>query len=168
MRRFILRGLMAVMVFILCQVGPAAAYTWYNWNGHSYALSNNYNSWTVVENEAVTAGGHLVTLDSQAENDWLVATFGAYGEIWIGLTDQEVEGVWKWSNEPITYTNWSPGEPNNSGNEDFVVLNVGSQNWNDLSLSELRYGVIEAAPTPSALLLLGSGLAGLLAARKMA
>ena len=34
---------------------------------------------------------------------------------WIGLSDQAVENNFVWdSGEPVTYTAWGPGEPNNS------------------------------------------------------
>ena len=38
------------------------------------------------------------------------------GRLWIGLTDQAVEGTWAWgSGAPINYLNWGSGEPWNQG-----------------------------------------------------
>jgi len=40
---------------------------------------------------------------------------------WLGGTDQAVEGTYQWiDGAPFSYTNWWNGEPNNSGNEDFM------------------------------------------------
>ena len=40
--------------------------------------------------------------------------------IWIGCNDISHEGrfVWVHNNQPIAFSNWTPGQPNNSGNED--------------------------------------------------
>ena len=79
--------------------------------------------------EAASLGGNLVTVNSAAENAFLVNTFalGSYSgdPIRIGFTDQAVEGTFAWaSGEPTTYTNWAGGEPNDAGgNEDYATLN---------------------------------------------
>jgi hypothetical protein len=75
-------------------------------------------TWGDAEARAVQLGGHLVKIDNAEENEFLVSTFqptlGNYG-FWIGATDQETEGVWKWSDgTPVSYTNWGPSEPNNT------------------------------------------------------
>ena len=52
---------------------------------------------------------------------------------WIGLSDLATEGkfVWQHSSSPLKeYTNWIPGEPNNVGNEDCVLLRQ-RRGWND-------------------------------------
>jgi hypothetical protein len=83
-------------------------------NGHAYYLLAE-NTWPESEAEAVRLGGHLVTINDAAENTWIVNTFcGPNPGFHIGLTDQGEEGVWVWtSGDPVTYTNWNAGEPNN-------------------------------------------------------
>jgi hypothetical protein len=113
--------------------------------GHRYYLLSQ-SVWTQAEAEAVTLGGHLVTINSTAENDWVVDTFSTFGgvdrSLWIGLNDQVSEGVFVWiSGEAAAYTNWAPGQADNGSpgpdppGEDFVHLlwpghpNAGM--WND-------------------------------------
>ena len=79
--------------------------------------------------------GHLVTVASKDENDFLVQAFsgeefqryfgGTFFEAWAGATDSEREGEWKWACGPeqgatfwddeetraIAYSNWQAGGP---------------------------------------------------------
>ena len=76
---------------------------------------------------AAALGGYLVTINDVEENDWIVANFAIGSEpnyIYIGFTDEVTEGDFVWLNgEPVTYTNWQDGEPNDSGgNEDVTLL----------------------------------------------
>ncbi len=99
-------------------------------NGHFYKLTDSMN-WLEAEAQAVQWGGHLATINDANENEWLVSTFGGSSEnFWIGYTDKDVEGVWKWiSGEDSTYTNWfhhASGalEPTDtSPGEDAVAIN---------------------------------------------
>ncbi|MCK5944073.1 MAG: hypothetical protein KAI24_18960 [Planctomycetes bacterium] len=113
-------------------------------NGREYALLDPM-PWAQAEAAAVAAGGHLATLRSSSEEAWIRQQFG--DTLWIGLTDAAQEGTWVWtSGEPVTYTNWLPGEPNNASNEDFTALAPGG--WNDRDGLALVGGVAER-PTPT-------------------
>jgi formylglycine-generating enzyme required for sulfatase activity len=107
-------------------------------NGHRYYLLDS-NNWSAAEAEAVALGGHLATINDLAEQQWLLANLGAPGRaLWIGLTDQAVQGQFRWSSgEAVTYLNWAPGEPNNlfSGTEHFTQVyppdHARAGLWND-------------------------------------
>ena len=108
-----------------------------NYNGHSYYRSTGTANWTTARSNCIAMGGHLVTVTSSGENSFL---FNLWPSGWIGLTDEVTEGTWKWvTGETFSYTNWNSGEPNNSGNEDYIQF-VGSGKWNDLNNnSSLNY-----------------------------
>ena len=113
----------------------------FTYNGHTYLLTKA-ETWFQAQAEAQSLGGNLVTINDQAEQDWLTTTFGT-GNLWIGYTDQETEGVWKWINgETSAYTNWNQGEPNNLGNEDFGVF-WSNGKWNDWNGGNSAPGIIE-------------------------
>ena len=100
-----------------------------NYNGHSYYRSTGTAFWTTAKSNCDAMGGHLVTVTTSGENSFI---FGVWPSGWIGLTDEVTEGTWKWvTGETYSYTSWNPGEPNNSGNEDYVQF-VGGGKWNDL------------------------------------
>jgi Ca2+-binding RTX toxin-like protein len=124
----------------------------FNYNGSQYTLTS-YGTWQEAQAQAQSLGGNLVTINNQAEQDWLVSTFGVNQTLWIGLTDEVTEGTFKWvSGEISTYTNWLPGEPNNGwGGEDYVEMNFGSPGkWNDSSSNQFRRGIIEiTSSTPT-------------------
>ena len=111
-----------------------------NYNGHSYYRSTGTANWTTAKSNCAAMSGHLVTVTTSGENSFL---FNLWPSGWIGLTDEVTEGTWKWvTGETFSYTNWNSGEPNNSGNEDYIQF-VGSGKWNDLNNSSSLAYVIE-------------------------
>jgi hypothetical protein len=104
------------------------------YNGKYYMLTSASGNWPLINAEALAVGGNLVAINDQAEQDFLLATFGSTERLWIGLNDVDIEGTFGWTNgDPLTYTNWNPGEPNDlAPGEDFVLMNWGVNGaWND-------------------------------------
>lgn len=133
------------------------------YNNHEYFPTSSYDlTWAEAEAEAIALNSHLVTVNDAAEEQWLENTFGTFW-FWIGFTDQAVGGEWRWTNgEPVTYTDWNPGEPNDQlGNENWAGLTYPQNpGWNDFPNWYRMAGIIEVVPEPS--VLLGLGLAGTL------
>jgi gliding motility-associated-like protein len=83
-------------------------------------------------------GANLISVQSASENNCIVTELnnnGFSGVIWIGFNDGASEGSFVWYDQsPVVYTNWSGGEPNNSGDEDCVQIYPNGM-WNDLGCS---------------------------------
>ncbi|KAG9330605.1 hypothetical protein JZ751_022367 [Albula glossodonta] len=73
--------------------------------------------------------------------------FTVFRILWIGLTDSDEEGTWKWvDGTTLTTGYWRSGEPNDSGSgEDCAVMYPDG--WNDLPCSNKAYWVCEK-PAP--------------------
>ena len=115
-------------------------------------------TWEEAEANAVKLGGHLVTINDAAENEWLVKTYPLspnYYVYWTGLNDVQQEGSFTWiSGETSTYTNWRPlSGPNRpaynkeTDPNDYIVLQTNDLNessagqWSELDNTYFkRYG----------------------------
>ncbi len=74
--------------------------------------------WAAAESVCNEAGVHLAALTSATEStivaSW-VQTESAGPFVWVGFNDIASEGTFEWtSGESFSYTNWHPGEPDNT------------------------------------------------------
>jgi hypothetical protein len=139
-------------------------------NGHYYALFISEGiSWSDANEQAIATNlndcqGYLATVTSAKENDFLADNLGeeivasGYG-FWLGgYQDPGVEPAtdgWKWvTGEPWSYSNWAPGEPNDSGGpaseqylDIFGLVDLGVGIWNDENhLPNIRGYIVECDP----------------------
>jgi hypothetical protein len=91
---------------------------------------------------AEALGGHLVTITSAEENQFLIDTFHVNHKlpVWIGFTDEAVEGDWQWiTGEAVTFNGWVDGRPDNTNNEDAAVMGSSwgfDHLWNDVNIAD--------------------------------
>jgi hypothetical protein len=85
-------------------------------NGHCYRVDPSEVVFSDAREACVADGGHLVTIGSDAENDFVHALHEA--DHWLGATDGRANGTsgvgtYAWVNgEEWDYTDWDDGQPN--------------------------------------------------------
>ena len=159
--------------------------------GNHYELITVAADWTSARDAAANAtfngvNGHLATITSQAENDFIAGALGAFNRAWIGGSDATAEGDWEWVVGPEAgdlfwiggnsgmpppggaYNNWNrPGEPNNAGGSEHYTELLGGGGWNDQSASDVLQYIVEyevaPIPLPTALVLFIAPLVTLVA-----
>ena len=104
-------------------------------NGHSYYFYNRQSTWYAAKYMSEALGGHLVTITSPEENDFVKSMIGEAG-CWIGATDRDSEGNWTWvTGETWSYANWTSGQPDNysgdEGTESYAHISANISTWND-------------------------------------
>ena len=163
----------SIILIIMPFAVSAVPITWDN-NGHQYELISFSGTWEQARTDAESRGGHLATVTSAEENSFIfnnVYDSSVSSWVWLGATDQANEGVWQWiTDETFNYENWGRREPNNSGNEDFLMM-WGNGTWNDLGGRALGGYVFENSTQvalPSTLLLMAVGLLAMRIRRKQA
>ena len=121
---------------------------WFNpLNGHIYRIYvNGKTTWTNAKSVAASTTidnipGYLVTITSQKEQD-LIRNRVPSNKYWMGLTDEDVEGTWKWvtgtesgtiirtssGNVSGQYNNWASNQPDGA---DYALGNFSGNNWDD-------------------------------------
>uniref|UniRef100_A0A3B4A6A2 C-type lectin domain-containing protein n=1 Tax=Periophthalmus magnuspinnatus TaxID=409849 RepID=A0A3B4A6A2_9GOBI len=109
-----------------------------------YYSSNIKRTWEESRRYCQEQGADLIVINSKEEQDF-VEIFE--GRSWIGLSDKETEGVWKWvDGSPLTISSWMSGEPNDEFGEDCVERrrdNNGKWTFNDLSCTQKRESIRE-------------------------
>ena len=106
-------------------------------NGHCYSVYNVRMDWVEARNICWKLGGHLVTITSQREQNFIneLIKKGTAKCYWIGGFSEN--NKWKWlGNEKFKYKNWAQGEPTNvyqGSIEDRLMIYQENGLWNDES-----------------------------------
>jgi hypothetical protein len=147
-------------------------------NGHIYEFVDQATSWTEARDLAASSNlagvnGYLVTISDQQEDNFIAQYNSQNFQRWIGASDAESEGVWKWVTGPevglifwnngkkLQYANWADYRPDNRSGatgeaQSYGLLNTKNQGWDDAenkhrpenfdSITRLGYIIEYSAP----------------------
>ncbi|KAI1887282.1 hypothetical protein AGOR_G00188630 [Albula goreensis] len=118
---------------------------WLRLRSSFYYVSSEKKTWSESRQYCREREADLVIINDKEEQIFLSVFYNS----WIGLSDREREGTWKWvDGTTLTTGYWRSGEPNNVGNEDCGAVHGGDNpetTWNDLPCSVETYWVCEKA-----------------------
>ncbi|XP_048024785.1 CD209 antigen-like protein 2 [Megalobrama amblycephala] len=116
---------------------------WIYYKSSLYFISTENKSWTESRRYCTERGADLIIINNREEQGF-VKKISAGVNVWIGLTDGDVEGRWKWvDSSTLTAGFWASGEPNSYGgiNEDCAVNY--EPGWADYPCNHLMQWVCE-------------------------
>ncbi|XP_031678007.1 C-type lectin domain family 4 member M-like [Oncorhynchus kisutch] len=123
---------------------------WQKFESSWYFLSTETKTWKESRQDCLERGADLVIIDGRNEQTFL---FNLKKRVWIGLTDSDSEGTWKWvDGTPLTTGYWYDPQPDNgggkpeNGEEDCVEIRTDQsplKAWNDLSCAENLHWICE-------------------------
>ncbi len=130
-----------------------------DFNGHTYTLyKHTLFDWYDAKAFCESQGGTLLCIETESEQAFINSFISdlKLGSVFIGATDAESEGNWKWANgEALTYTNWDSAfgnQPDGGLNENATLMMLHSSRkgkWVDYSGSGMMcYIIMEKEAEP--------------------
>ncbi|KAM3624081.1 uncharacterized protein V6R79_018699 [Siganus canaliculatus] len=113
-----------------------------------YHVSSTAKTWQQSREECQRHGADLIVINSKEEQ---IFANRFKKQVWIGLTDSETEGTWKWVDGTALKTSyWGSNEPNGGKRENCgEIKTFDSENsWNDLNCSIPRSWICEKKVLP--------------------
>ncbi|XP_056401156.1 brevican core protein isoform X1 [Hyla sarda] len=128
---------------------------WDTFQGFCYKHFFDRKSWEEAETQCREYGGHLVSIVTPEEQDFVNNQYKDYQ--WTGLNDRTIEGDFQWSDgNPLLFEKWKQGQPDSyflSG-EDCVVMGFHDGGlWSDVPCNyhlpyTCKMGLVSCGPPP--------------------
>ena len=109
------------------------------WEGSKYKLyTDEYKNWSDAASHCQGEGGHLASVMSDGEQEEVRAAAGGQDLVWLGGSDVEEEGVWRWADgSPWGYSNWQERSGSRGDDRNCVYMYSGyDHHWSESSCTD--------------------------------
>ncbi|XP_031140518.1 CD209 antigen-like protein C [Sander lucioperca] len=117
---------------------------WVYFSGSFYHVSSTKKSWQESRDDCVQKGADLVIINSREEQEFMKRFPKPR---WIGLTDRETEGRWKWVDGTLlSQSYWILSEPNGHMLRDEDCAEISNHlfnSWNDDLCNSEKFWICE-------------------------
>ncbi|MCL2372549.1 MAG: stalk domain-containing protein [Defluviitaleaceae bacterium] len=123
---------------------PAAVTGRITFEGRQYQVFDTGLTWDQAQAHAVSIGGHLATITSNAQQQFIVGLLqsGNRTYYWLGGRRIAQTGInqFEWiTDDAMAFTNWAPSQPSNSfvqhGGQNRMVIARSDSRWHDLHIN---------------------------------
>ncbi|XP_045173897.2 uncharacterized protein LOC123535345 isoform X3 [Mercenaria mercenaria] len=135
-----------------CPVETTCPDNWIAYHSSCYFFEHSAVTFSNAQSFCHARKSTMVHIESASENTFIVDHLNTFSNPgngwWIGMTDSDVEGTWKWTdtNQRVNYTNWNTSEGNSDGEDccilypsySFKMADVGCETFNAKPLCELK------------------------------
>ena len=122
---------------------PECPYDWETYIGNGsyvkcFKYCGDYAYATYAEDNCQALGGHLASIHSLEEQNFLSSTYytTSYSRTWIGAVDTDHNNVWEWiDGSDFDFSYWISGSEPDGGSY-YTVMDFGyssSGYWNDMT-----------------------------------
>jgi len=109
-------------------------------NGAWFRVYRERGSWQHAQEACKRLGGQLASIPDESTWNFLKPFIGD-SSLWLGATDEDEEGVWKWiDGTPFTFSAWFRGEPTGTDKEFYLCTLHGA--WNDARRNDDTSGFV--------------------------
>ncbi|XP_064597162.1 LOW QUALITY PROTEIN: macrophage mannose receptor 1-like [Liolophura sinensis] len=123
---------------------------WNSYKNKCYLFKSQRGDQPAAVLQCRQLGADLVSIADVDEQNFISSQVKGYGQYWIGLNDREIEWTYRWTDgAPVTFTSWSPSEPNNFENKDedcVTMYAYGKHSWNDQLCNFQAQGYVCKSP----------------------
>uniref|UniRef100_A0A2K6SHJ5 C-type lectin domain family 4 member A n=1 Tax=Saimiri boliviensis boliviensis TaxID=39432 RepID=A0A2K6SHJ5_SAIBB len=121
---------------------------WKSFSSSCYFISTESATWQESENKCVRMAAHLLVINTQEEQKFIIRNLEQNSAYFVGLSDPEGQRRWQWVdqtpyNESATF--WHEGEPSHTS-ERCVLVNFRyfrGWGWNDVPCYDRQRSVCE-------------------------
>ncbi|KAK7476918.1 hypothetical protein BaRGS_00031857 [Batillaria attramentaria] len=149
--------LVACTLALLCQLTAAGIGEiccpsgWERYEDSCYYFNTVKKNWVDAQKACkdMYPEANLVEIGDSGENSFLKGKLQAlnFDQTWTGANDAFEEGTFRWigSFDPLTFTSWKSGEPNDSHNDEDcgTIWKAAGYKWNDGICATLMTSICE-------------------------